>query len=84
MCVEIKKKINNPKETPKVQYYQDRFTTCFKNLWNNLFWVLALQKKKSDSFKNQADLKTSGTFGAINLLLNLLPNLWEQKRSNLV
>ena len=28
---------------------QDRFTTCFKNLWNNPLWVLALQKKKSDS-----------------------------------
>ena len=28
------------------QEKQDRFTTCFKNLW-----VLALQKKKSDSFK---------------------------------
>ena len=29
---------------------QDRFRTCFKNLWNNPHLVFALQKKKSDSF----------------------------------
>ena len=28
---------------------QDSFTTCFKNLWNNPLWVLAL-KKKQDRF----------------------------------
>ena len=44
---------------------QDRFTICFKNLWNKPLWVLALQKKKSDSFKNQTGLKTSPAFGAV-------------------
>ena len=43
---------------------QDRFTTCFKNLWNNPLWVSALQKKKSDSFKNQTGQKTRDAFGA--------------------
>ena len=27
------------------KHKQDRFTTCFKNLWNNPLWVLTLQKK---------------------------------------
>ena len=44
---------------------QDRFTTCFKNLWNNPLGVLVLQKKKSDSFKNQTGYKTSRTFGTV-------------------
>ena len=35
------------------------------NLWNNPLWVLALQKKKSDSFKNQTGKKTSGAFGDV-------------------
>ena len=38
----------------RIHLRQDRFTTCFKNLWNNPLWILALQKnKKSESFKNQ-------------------------------
>ena len=44
---------------------QDRFTAFFKNPWNNPLWVLAFQKKKSDSFKNQTGLKFSGAFSVL-------------------
>ena len=36
--------------TSCVQFEQDRFTTCFKNMWNNPFWVSEEQKEnKTDS-----------------------------------
>ena len=43
---------HSPNETThQFQIKQDRFTTCFKNLWNNPRWVLAQQKKKSAAVK---------------------------------
>ena len=47
----------------------DRFATCFKNLWNNTFWVLGLQKKKL----------TGIMFKKIAAPQNLLPYIWKQK-----
>ena len=29
----------------RLKVKQDRFTTYFKNMWNNPLWILALQKK---------------------------------------
>ena len=40
---------------------QDRFTTCFKNLWNNPLWGFSIAERKPDRHNV---LKTSGALGA--------------------
>ena len=80
-------KVKLEMEDKMVQIKQDRFTTCFKNLWNKPLWVLALQKKNQTVLKTKQVKKLAAPLAPSNLLPNLLPNLspdlllnlWEQK-----
>ena len=49
---------------------QDRFTTCFKNLWNNPFCGFRIAEGKPDKHNV---LKTSGTFGAAKPVAKPIP-----------